>query len=80
MTNSVLRLALALSLGLFVGCISVPDAILADFVDPDGKRPNNFGKTVVLPEGKIVRPDVPTIAAPKRPQATSTEAAAERKS
>ena len=79
MTNSVLRLALALFLGLFVGCISVPDAILADFEDPDGKRPNNFGRTVVLPEGKAVHPDVPTIAAPERPEATSAEAAAERK-
>ena len=79
MTNCLCRLALTLFLGLFVGCISVPDAILADFADPDGKRPNNFGKTVVLPEGKVVRPDVPTIGPPASPRVTSAEAGAERK-
>ena len=79
MTNNVRRLALTLFLGLFVGCISVPDAIRADFGDPDGKRPNNFGRTVVLAEGKIVRPDVPTIGAPPTREATSAEAGAERR-
>ena len=78
MTNPLRRLALTLLLLLFVGCISVPDAIRADYEDPDGKRPNNFGKTVVLPEGKIVRHDVPTIGAPASVTATSTEAAAEK--
>ena len=45
MPKSLLLVGSALSLAL-AGCITVPDAIKADMLQPDGKRPNNFGKAV----------------------------------
>ena len=46
------------------GCYTLPERVRADFAQPDGKRPNNFGK--VVPGTRQVQPDRPTIAAPGR--------------
>ena len=56
-----LRLALCAFVLALSGCIVVPDDIRADFEQPDGKRPNNFGKFQDTPAGPVVVPDVPTI-------------------
>lgn len=77
--------ALALS-----GCLSVPDDIKAAMLQPDGKRPNNFGKAVPADkwQGKDdergaadesiapfkVVPDTPTIARADSAPATSQSA------
>lgn len=71
----VLLAAAALAL---TGCLTVPDDLKAAMVQPDGKRPNNYGKAVPADdwEGKDdgrgaaddgvapfkVVPDTPTIA------------------
>lgn len=50
-------------IGFGAGCISVPEDLRADMVQPDGSRPNNFGQHVDAPDGVAVHPDRPTIAA-----------------
>lgn len=42
--------ALCLSALLFTcaGCITVPDDVKASMAQPDGARPNNFGKAVAV--------------------------------
>ncbi|RME73415.1 MAG: hypothetical protein D6776_07125, partial [Planctomycetota bacterium] len=57
-------LALALAAPLVLaGCLSVPDALRADFAPPDGKRPNNYGRGRVDADGVWrVHPDRPTVA------------------
>jgi len=78
MPRSPRHLLLAAAALALTGCLTVPDEIKAAMVQPDGKRPNNFGKAVPADdwEGKDdgrgaadsgvapfkVVPDTPTIA------------------
>lgn len=68
MSHRLRALSLVLALAAS-GCISVPDEVEADFSQPDGKRPNNFGRIVETPQGPTVKPDVPTVpSADKAPR------------
>lgn len=67
--------ALCLSALVFAlaGCITVPDDIKASMAQPDGKRPNNFGKAVPVAawsgdDGRMADPEVQAIdVVPDRP-------------
>jgi hypothetical protein len=78
MPRSSSHLLLAAAALALTGCLTVPDDLKAAMEQPDGKRPNNFGKAVPAEdwEGKDdgrgaadeevapfkVVPDTPTIA------------------
>lgn len=55
------------------GCMSVPDDIQASMSPPDGRRPNNYGKTVAVAswrgdDGRNAQPDSqPFDVVPDRP-------------